>query len=78
MKITNDDLRLIAVYESPYGQVDDADVAAELLQRRAEVRRLRSVLRDLDWRLLNPPQVDLAREKIAAALAPKRKRRAKR
>ena len=50
---------------------------AELLQRRAEVRRLRSVLRDLDRRLLNPPQVDLAREKIAVALAPKRKRRAK-
>ena len=74
MKITNDDLRLIAVYESPYGQVDDADVASELLQRRAEVLRLRRALREASIHSSDGSSVYRTASK---ALAPKRKRRAK-
>ncbi len=74
MKITNDDLRLIAVSKSPYGQVDGADVADELLQRRAKVRRLRRALWEVRHRADYGHSVRLV---IEAALAPKRKRRAK-
>lgn len=74
MKITDEDLILIAASLAPYGQVDDAAMASELLQRRAEVRRLRKALREVSSHSSDWSAVDRIASK---ALAPKRKRRAK-
>ena len=75
MKITNDDLRLIASSSAPYGKVDDAAMALELLQRRYEVKRLRAVLRSI--LRCQKCKISGHAESLSAALAPKRKRRAK-
>lgn len=68
MKLSDKELREIAANPNDEG----APVCAELLTLRREVRKYRAVLRDIAWRLINPPAVETARERIEEALKPQR------